>query len=149
MNQRYLPGSRAWYKIRRRDTTEAIIGAITGTLARPQLLVLGRYDHHGRLSAVGRTVPLRPDVAHQVAEHLTAAGPEHQWTGVKYSSAWGSREALDTVLVRPDLVAEISADVAIDRGGVYRHPVRYVRLRLDGSVEDVPPFGRGTASAAG
>ncbi|MGW5348364.1 ATP-dependent DNA ligase [Streptomyces sp. NPDC004050] len=40
MNQRYLSGSRAWYKIRRRDTTEAIIGAITGTLARPQLLVV-------------------------------------------------------------------------------------------------------------
>ncbi|MGR4877854.1 hypothetical protein ACIPUC_00115 [Streptomyces sp. LARHCF249] len=35
MNQRYLPGSRAWYKIRRRDTTEAIIGAITSALARP------------------------------------------------------------------------------------------------------------------
>ncbi|MER5728881.1 hypothetical protein ABT084_11160 [Streptomyces sp. NPDC002138] len=46
-------------KIRRRDTTEAVIGAITGTLARPQLLVLGRYDDVGRLRAVGRTVPLR------------------------------------------------------------------------------------------
>ncbi|MFJ3842343.1 hypothetical protein ACIPY6_43665 [Streptomyces sp. NPDC090054] len=46
---------------------------------------------------------------------------------MKFSSAWGSREALDAVLVRPDLVAEISADVAIDRGGVYRHPVRHVR----------------------
>ncbi|WP_331756393.1 ATP-dependent DNA ligase [Streptomyces sp. NBC_01568] len=149
MNQRYLPGSRAWYKIRRRDTTEAIIGAITGTLARPQLLVLGRHDHHGRLRAVGRTVPLRPDAAQQVAEHLTADGPEHPWTGVKFSSAWGSREALDAVLVRPDLVAEISADVAIDRGGVYRHPLRYVRLRLDVSVEDVPRFGGGAAAAAG
>ncbi|MFJ1568713.1 ATP-dependent DNA ligase [Streptomyces erythrochromogenes] len=149
MNQRYLPGSRAWYKIRRRDTTEAIIGAITGTLARPQLLVLGRHDHHGRLRAVGRTVPLRPDAAQQVAEHLTAAGPEHPWTGVKFSSAWGSREALDAILVRPDLVAEISADVAIDRRGVYRHPVRHVRLRLDVSVEDVPRFGGGSAAATG
>ncbi|WP_438309469.1 protein kinase domain-containing protein [Streptomyces sp. HUAS TT3] len=80
--------------------------------------------------------------------HLTAAGPEHPWTGVKFSSAWGSREVLDAVLVRPDLVAEISADVAIDRGGVYRHPLRYVRLRLDASVEDVPRFGGGTAAAA-
>ncbi|MFJ2597418.1 ATP-dependent DNA ligase [Streptomyces erythrochromogenes] len=149
MNQRYLPGSRAWYKIRRRDTTEAIIGAITGTPARPQLLVLGRHDHHGRLRAVGRTVPLRPDAAQQVAEHLTAAGPEHPWTGVKFSSAWGSREALDAILVRPDLVAEISADVAIDRRGVYRHPVRHVRLRLDVSVEDVPRFGGGSAAATG
>ncbi|MET9962809.1 hypothetical protein ABZ128_27695 [Streptomyces sp. NPDC006326] len=36
-NQRYLPGMRGWYEIRRRDTTEAVIGAITGTVARPQL----------------------------------------------------------------------------------------------------------------
>ncbi|MGW1765138.1 ATP-dependent DNA ligase [Streptomyces sp. NPDC002073] len=56
MNQRYLPSARGWYKIRRRDTIEALIGAITGTLTRPQLLVLRRHDHHGRLRAVGRTV---------------------------------------------------------------------------------------------
>ncbi|MGW7348739.1 hypothetical protein [Streptomyces sp. NPDC054854] len=31
-------------KVRRRDTREAIIGAITGALIRPQLLVLGRHD---------------------------------------------------------------------------------------------------------
>lgn len=57
MNQRYRPGSRdrAWTKIRRRDTTEAIIGAITGTLTRPQLLILGRHDPTGRLRPVGRT----------------------------------------------------------------------------------------------
>ncbi|MFJ5811600.1 hypothetical protein [Streptomyces sp. NPDC093093] len=35
--------------------------------------------------------------------------------------AWGSRE-VDATLVRPELVAEISADAAIDRGGAYRHP---------------------------
>ncbi|MFF3728570.1 hypothetical protein ACFYYM_40205 [Streptomyces erythrochromogenes] len=68
LNGRYLPGYRGWTKIRRRDTTEAIVGAITGTLTRPQLLVLGRHDQHGRLRPVGRTVPLRPDAARQVAE---------------------------------------------------------------------------------
>ncbi|MFE5621119.1 hypothetical protein ACFQ8S_03555 [Streptomyces virginiae] len=80
LTSKYLPGY-AWTKIRRRDTTEAIIGAVTGTLTCPQLLVLGRYDQGGRLRAVGRTVPLRPDAARQVAEHLTAAAPGHPWTG--------------------------------------------------------------------
>lgn len=47
------PGFRGWTKVRRRDTTEAMIGAITGTLARPQLLVLGRHDTTGRLRPVG------------------------------------------------------------------------------------------------
>ncbi|MEV0991661.1 ATP-dependent DNA ligase [Streptomyces sp. NPDC049949] len=143
LNQRYRPGSRssAWTKIRRRNSTEALIGAITGTLARPQLLILGRQDATGRLRPVGRTVPLRPDASRALAEHLTPAGPGHPWTGAKFSSAWGTRDVLDTTLVQPDLVAEISTDTSIDRGGVYRHPIRYVRLRLDTNVDDVPSFG--------
>ncbi|MFD7096406.1 ATP-dependent DNA ligase [Streptomyces xanthophaeus] len=129
MGQRYRPGARdrAWTKIRRRDTTEAVIGAITGTLARPQFLVLGRHDPTGRLRPVGRTVPLRSDAARTLAEHLTPAGPGHPWAGVKFSSAWGTRDVLDTTLVQPDLVAEISADTSVDRGGVCRHPIRFTR----------------------
>ncbi|MEV7526637.1 transposase [Streptomyces sp. NPDC091371] len=147
---RYMPGHRgAWTKVRRRDTTEAITGATTGTLARPQLLVLGRHDQDGRLRAVGRTVPLRTEVAHLVAEHLTAADPGHPWEGVTFAATWGSRDVMDVRLVRPDLVAEISADRSIDRGGVWRHPLRFRRLRLDMGVEDVPGFGQGPAGAAG
>ncbi|MBT2406322.1 MULTISPECIES: hypothetical protein [unclassified Streptomyces] len=122
---------------------------ITGTLTRPQLLVLGRHDATGRLRPVGRTVPLRPDTARELAEHLTPAGTGHPWTGARFSSAWGTRDVLDTTLVQPGLVAEISVDTSIDQGGVYRHPTRYVRLRLDASVEDVPRFGGGPATAAG
>ncbi|MEU5810714.1 ATP-dependent DNA ligase [Streptomyces sp. NPDC047718] len=149
LTSRYLPGYRGWSKIRRRDTTEAVIGAITGTLTRPQLLVLGRHDHDGRLRAVGRTVPLRPDASRQVGEHLAAAGPRHPWTGVQFAAAWGSRDVLDAVLVRPELVAEVSADRAVDRGGVFRHPLRFQRLRLDVSVADVPRFGQRSAAATG
>ncbi|MER5775505.1 hypothetical protein ABT144_14645 [Streptomyces sp. NPDC002039] len=90
MSRRYRPGARAWTKIRRRGTTEAIIGAITGTLTRPQLLILGRHDQSGRLHGIGRTVPLRPDAARLVAEHLTPADPGHPWTGVRFASTWGS-----------------------------------------------------------
>ncbi|MFG2298973.1 hypothetical protein [Streptomyces sp. NPDC048603] len=132
----------------RRDTTEAVIGAVTGTLARPGLLVLGRRDTGGRLRAVGRTVPLRPEVSRQVGEHLAAAGPGHPFEGVRFTAAWGSRDALDVVLVRPDLVAEVSADRAVDRC-VFRHPLRFQRIRLDVTAADVPPFGQGPAAAAG
>lgn len=113
LGQRYLPGSRGSTKIRRRVTAEAVIGAITGTRARPQLLILGRYDDTGHLRTVGRTVALRPDAARQIAEHLAAAGPGHPWTGVRFAPTWGSRDVLDPVLVRPELVAEISADRAV------------------------------------
>ncbi|MFJ5546500.1 hypothetical protein [Streptomyces sp. NPDC093225] len=115
MNTRHLSGYRGggWTKIRRRDSTEAIIGAVTGTLSRPGLLVLGRYDDAGRLRAVGRMVPLRPEAARQVPEHPTA-DPGHSRTGVRFASAWGSRDVLDVVLVRPEVVAEVSADRAVD-----------------------------------
>ncbi|MFD4740144.1 hypothetical protein ACFWNQ_22640 [Streptomyces virginiae] len=126
----------------------AIIGAVTGTLTRPQLLVLGRHDHTGRLRVVGRTVALRPEQARQIAGHLTAAGPGHPWTGVSFAAAWRSRDVLDAVLVRPETVAEISADRSIDQGGVFRHPLRFQRLRMDAGVEDVPRFGASSAVAA-
>jgi hypothetical protein len=44
---------------------------------------------------------------------------------------------LDPVLADPVLVAEISVDVSQDHG-VWRHPLRYERLRLDTVAADVP-----------
>jgi ATP-dependent DNA ligase len=146
-SQRYLPGARALYKVRRRDTTEAVIGAITGTVRRPQTLVLGRLDQTGALRPVARSTPLRPDAARDLAERLTPAGPRHPWEGVRFMTFWGSRTPLDVVLVEPELVAEITVDTAQERGS-WRHPVR-ARLRLDVAVTDVPPFGAGTEPASG
>ncbi|WP_328618818.1 hypothetical protein [Streptomyces sp. NBC_00354] len=68
---------------------------------------------------------------------------------MRFTAAWGSRDVLDVTLVHPELVAEVSADRAVDRGGVWRHPLRFKRLRLDVSVKDVPRFGEGNAAAAG
>ncbi|MFJ2825922.1 hypothetical protein ACIO7M_33175 [Streptomyces toxytricini] len=58
VHQPYRPEYRGWYILRRRDTTEAIIGALSGTLVRPHLLLLGRNDQAGHLHPVGRTAPL-------------------------------------------------------------------------------------------
>lgn len=35
LNRRYEPWARGWRKIRLRHSTEAIVGAVTGTLRRP------------------------------------------------------------------------------------------------------------------
>nr|WSS66283.1 ATP-dependent DNA ligase [Streptomyces sp. NBC_01177] len=137
---RYRPGVRGWTKVRRRNSTEALIGAVTGSLSRPQVLLLGRYDTTGRLRLVGKTVPLKPGQAQDVADHLTAAGPDHPWTGVRFTASWNSRTPLEPILVAPVLVAEFSADVSQDHGA-WRHPLRYERLRLDATDADVPPFG--------
>ncbi|MFJ4776328.1 hypothetical protein [Streptomyces sp. NPDC088762] len=77
MGAPYQAGRRAWAKIRRRDTTEAIIGAITGALARPHILILGRPGAAGRLGAVGRTGTLRLDVSRQVATPSPNTSPHH------------------------------------------------------------------------
>ncbi|MER7467649.1 hypothetical protein [Streptomyces sp. NPDC097981] len=68
---------------------------------------------------------------------------------MRFPSAWGSTQPLDATLIRPGLVAEISADTAIDRGGVHRHPLRFTRLRTDLSAADVALFGEGSAAIAG
>ncbi|WP_244291575.1 hypothetical protein [Streptomyces subrutilus] len=52
-------------------------------------------------------------------------------------------------MVRPELVAEVSADRSIDHGRVFRHPLRFKRLRLDVMAGDVPLFGQGPVAAAG
>ncbi|MFJ6785618.1 hypothetical protein [Streptomyces yangpuensis] len=68
---------------------------------------------------------------------------------MRFSAEWGSRGVLDTTLIHPTLVAEASADHAIDRGGVLRHPLRFQQLRLDVTTEDVPRFGERPAAAVG
>ncbi|MFD8990375.1 hypothetical protein ACFVZ4_20230 [Streptomyces goshikiensis] len=62
-SQCHLPGYRGWTKIRRQDTTEAIIDAVTCTLTRPQLLFVGRHDEAAgcpRSAARSRCAPNRP-----------------------------------------------------------------------------------------
>ncbi|MEU6814037.1 ATP-dependent DNA ligase [Streptomyces sp. NPDC046860] len=138
--QRYLPGARGWYKIRRRDTTEAVVGAITGTVARPQALILGRRDEEGVLRAVARSTVLHPDQARRIGAQLAPARPGHAWEGVTFTTSWRSPTPLDVTLVEPDQVAEISVDTA-QANGVWRHPVRVLRLRTDMTPAEVPAVG--------
>ena len=47
--QPYRGGARDWLKYRYRDTVDVIVGAVTGTLPRPERLILGLY--HDELGA--------------------------------------------------------------------------------------------------
>lgn len=142
MGRAYEPGVRGWRKVKHRETTETLIGAVTGTLARPGTLLLGRHDAAGRLHRVGRTTPLSPGAARTLAGQLSRPRPGHPWAGRRFSAGWGRPEPLEIELVEPVLVAEVSVDAAVDSGR-YRHPVRYVRLRPDMSVGDVPTVDPG------
>jgi ATP-dependent DNA ligase len=133
---RYLPGVRGWSKLRARTTTEAIVGAVTGTAHSPTSLLLGRLDTAGRLKLVARTTALSRAAAAELGAVLRPAGPEHPWHGRHISAGWGTKEPLEFQPVVPDLVAEVAADTAVDLGR-YRHPVRYLRLRDDMAPGDV------------
>lgn len=139
LEQPYLPGKRAWIKVRSYVSSEAVLVGITGSLASPQTLLLGRYDTTGSLRLVARTTALRTADRREIAQRLTPGGPDHPWHGRRFSVGWGTRAELEYHPVRPELVVEFIADMAIDAGR-FRHPVRYRRLRDDFTPDQVPPF---------
>ncbi|MFE2462973.1 hypothetical protein [Streptomyces sp. NPDC059402] len=150
----YKPSVRGRQKYRVRETSEAIVGAVTGSLAQPRTLLLGRYDAEGRLQYVGRTTVLAGAAGTAVAGLLKAGRHGHAWTGWSFSAGWGSREQLDVTLVDPGLVVEVGVDVARDASGRWRHPARRHRARPDlPPSPDVPllttPHDGGTRAGPG
>ncbi|MER5295264.1 ATP-dependent DNA ligase [Streptomyces pharetrae] len=139
LDQPYLPGKRAWLKVRSHVSSEAVLAGITGSLADPQTLLLGRYDTTGRLRLVARSTPLRTADRREIAQRLAPGGPDHPWHGRRFSAGWGTRGELDYHPVRPELVVEFIADTSVDAGR-YRHPVRYLRLRDDLTPGQAPPL---------
>ncbi|WP_244172583.1 ATP-dependent DNA ligase [Streptomyces europaeiscabiei] len=138
LNDAYQPSVRGWQKYKVRETSEAIVGAITGSLAVPRTLLLGRYDDGGRFQYVGRTTTLAQAAGATVAGLLAAGRRGHPWTGWSFSAGWGSQEKLNVTLVEPELVVEVGVDVARDASGRWRHPARWHRARPGLSPADVP-----------
>jgi hypothetical protein len=121
------------------ETTEVLAGGVIGPIERPSQLVAGLY-RDGELVVVGRTSPLAPAQAAELAAVLTPAGPAHPWPErIGTGRFGGGRLSVPLTRVRPDVVVEISADAAL-QAGVFRHPLRYVRTRPDLRPDDVPPL---------
>ncbi|WP_327686188.1 ATP-dependent DNA ligase [Streptomyces sp. NBC_00467] len=134
--QPYQPGQRRWFKIRARDTAEAIVSAVTGPVTRPNALLLGRYTRGGRLRLVARTAPLPLALRDEIGALLTPADPGHPWWGMRLTVTWGSREPLAFTCVVPELVVEFLGDTAIDASR-WRHSVRAQRTRTDLAPRDI------------
>lgn len=125
----YSPGARGWMKVKRRTTHEGVVGAVTGNIAEPVRLVIGRRDAEGKLRIAAVTTVLSRVERGALSGLLLESVEEHPWPS-EITVAWGHRPVAVT-LVRPELVVEFSADNAVDRDGRWRHQVRYVRARLD------------------
>lgn len=143
---RYTPGKRGWLKIKTRVGAEAVVGGVTGSVNRPEALLLGRFDGNGRFRYVGRSHPLTPPQQRDLALVLTRSpqrrrgGIDHPWPQplpAGWSGHFQKAEPLAYLQVEPVVVVEVDTDAAMDRHR-WRHPVRYVRHRPDLSIFDVP-----------
>jgi ATP-dependent DNA ligase len=136
---RYAPGRREWLKVKSWETTEVLAGGVIGALEQPSQLVAGRY-RDGELMVVGRTSPLSPAQSFELAALLTPAGGDHPWPDrIGTGRFGGGRLSVPLTRVEPEVVVEVSADAAL-QAGVFRHPLRFVRVRPDLRVDDVPPL---------
>jgi ATP-dependent DNA ligase len=135
---RYLAGRRDWLKVKSWESTEVVVGGVLGPVGRPRQLVAGRY-RDGELVVVGRSGPLSPAQAADLATALTPAGPGHPWPDrIGTGRFGGGRLSVELTRVEPSLVVEVSADAAL-HAGVFRHQLRYVRRRPDLRPGDLPP----------
>jgi ATP-dependent DNA ligase len=136
---RYAPGRREWLKVKSWETTEVLAGGVIGSLQQPSQLVAGRY-RDGELVVVGRTSPLSPTQSAELAAVLTPAGVDHPWPDrIGTGRFGGGRLSVPLTRVAPEVVVEVSADAAL-QAGVFRHPLRYVRVRPDLQPADLPPI---------
>jgi ATP-dependent DNA ligase len=133
---RYVPGRRDWVKVKTRESTEVIVGAVTGALDAIDTVVVGRYGPDG-LRMLGRSLPVAPAQRAALRQALTRAGPEHPWPEEVAANRFGSgRARVPLTRVEPTVVVEIETDLARAHGS-YRHAVRLVRLRPDLDPDDV------------
>lgn len=129
--QRYLPGRRAWVKVRIHNTQEATVGAVIGPVKRPDRLILGLRTAAGELRVAGATHPLTAQQAAELGAVLAAADT-HPWPGELDTRHLGrfSSEPVAITRVDPVLVVEVEADTAFEHGR-WRHLTRYCRVRWD------------------
>ncbi|MEV7994499.1 hypothetical protein AB0O67_22045 [Streptomyces sp. NPDC086077] len=122
-------------------TTEAIIGAVTGSRTAPRTVLLGRYDTAGRLQFIGRSTTLSQAAGRALTDVLASPTSAHPWEGWTFSAGWGTQRTLDVTLVQPEVVMEVAVDIARDASGRWRHPARPHRVRTDVDLAQVPLFG--------
>jgi ATP-dependent DNA ligase len=134
-NGRNPTGRRDWIKVKNRQTREVIVGAVIGSIRRPESVIAAALID-GELAVVGRTVALTAAQAKDLAKHLTPGDDDHPWPDELGTGVFGQRGRVPITKVRPELVVEVAADPAL-QGRRYRHALRYLRLRKDIDPADV------------
>lgn len=147
-DQRYLPGLRGWSKYRVRDSLEVVLGAVTGSLTRPEILHLAAPGPQRSLRYLGRTTPISTRAAHDLARNLAPATPDHPWHEQRPTPAFDPSAAHRAILVEPTLVVEVTVDATTDTRGRWRQAAHLLRPRPDLTpAELLPAQGQGASGA--
>lgn len=126
----YRPGDRAMQKFKLWHTLDCVVGGIyykSGT-SQIEYLLMGLYDAAGKLNYVGRCgIGATSEEMASLLQPLLG-GSGFTGTAPGGPSRWSNR-AREPVLLKPALVAEVSADHI--ENGRFRHGSRFVRWRSD------------------
>jgi len=129
----YRPGKRdGMVKVKRVRTMDCVVvgwrpGKEEGTVGS---LILGLYDDAGELHVIGHTSGLRAAQKRELVGELRPYETGERGSGDP--SRWATERDLEWVVLRPELVVEVSYDHA--SGGRIRHGTKLLRWR-----EDKPP----------
>ena len=130
LDQAYQPGRRAMQKYKLWRTVDCVVG---GVYLNPrgkqvQSVLLGLYDHDGKLHYVGRSTlhANAPAITNKLMPLVGGQGFLGRSPAGK--NRWSGRER-KVVPLRPELVVEASADHITDR--YFRHGARILRWRTD------------------
>lgn len=131
-------------KVKLRESTEVVVGAVVGPITAPTAFVAGLYDQDGTLRMVGRSTTLSRAQSRALAAVLTTtADVDHPWPESIAATRFGhnARDRIALTRVKPTVIVEVAADAARDHG-VWRHGLRSIRIRADLTVTDLPVLGR-------
>ena len=129
--------SGALQKVKSRETTEVVVGAVVGPMTAPTAFVAGLYDQAGTLRMVGRSTTLSRAQSCALAAVLTAVVVDHPWPdSIAATRFGGARERVALTRVEPTVIVEVAVDAAREYG-VWRHGLRSIRIRADLTVSDL------------
>jgi len=151
-SQKYLPGKRAWVKVKHQRTTDCVVIGFRWSNDRQSLgsLLLGLYDENGALHYVGHTSSFDAATRRRLLEHFKPMridpSPAMRGRMPGGPTRWSQGRETDWEAVRPELVCEVAFD-KLQSGERFRHATGFVRWRTDKPPEQCK-FDQ-IASAAG
>jgi hypothetical protein len=116
------------------------VGGVIGPPHQPTALILGRYDHRGRLRVIGQTHPLPRAAREQIGAVLEPPAEPHPWPTTLPAGRFGlpGGDSVEHTPVKPALVVEIESDPSLELGR-YRHGAKFICARPEVGPDDVTP----------